>query len=84
MQAEELAEIGQRTFLCSYLNAAIPSAVYYIHAVAVQNMIDGKFLQRFYGIALYEIMLFFFIALFLGLLLPDNVLVQLRVDSLGV
>lgn len=39
---EELAEIGRRTFLCSYLNAAIPSAVYYIHAVAVKEAHRGR------------------------------------------
>ena len=38
----ELAEIGRRTHLCSYLNAAIPSAVYYIHAIAVKPDHRGR------------------------------------------
>ena len=41
VKAEELAEIGRRTHLCSYLNAAIPSVVYYIHAVAVKESARG-------------------------------------------
>ena len=39
---EELSEIGKRTHLCSYLNAAIPSVVYYIHALAVKESERGK------------------------------------------
>ncbi len=42
LQPEELAEIGKRTHLCSYLNAAIPSVVYYIHAIAVKPDQRGR------------------------------------------
>ena len=42
LQPEELAEIARRTYLCSYLNAVIPSGVYYIHALAVKETQRGK------------------------------------------
>lgn len=42
----------------------------YIHAVAIQNMIDGRYLQRFYGIALAESIAYLLLSLLLGLLLP--------------
>ena len=42
VQPEELSEIARRTYLCSYLNATIPSVVYYIHAVAVKETHRGK------------------------------------------
>ncbi|MEM6732873.1 MAG: adenylate/guanylate cyclase domain-containing protein, partial [Myxococcota bacterium] len=41
----------------------------YIHAMAIQNMIDGRFLQRFSGIQLGEILLFLLTAVILGLVL---------------
>ena len=43
----------------------------YIHAMAVQNMVDGRYLERFYGIALYESLVYLLLALVLGLLLPQ-------------
>lgn len=39
---EELGQIAERTYQCSYLNAAIPSNVYYIHALAVKESHRGK------------------------------------------
>jgi len=39
---EDLKEIGRRTHLCSYLNVAIPSVVYYIHAIAVKETARGR------------------------------------------
>ena len=39
---EKLAEIGRAAYLCSYLNVAIPSAVYYVHALAVQESRRGQ------------------------------------------
>ena len=40
--SEDLKEISKRTYLCSYLNAAIPSVVYYIHAIAVKPEQRGR------------------------------------------
>lgn len=37
-----LARIAERTYQCSYLNAAIPSGAYYIHALAVKTSRRGK------------------------------------------
>ena len=42
VSAEKLAEIAARTYQCSYLNAAIPSHVYFIHALAVKASQRGK------------------------------------------
>jgi len=42
VSTEDLSEIGQRTHLCSYLNCAIASVVYYIHALAVKESQRGK------------------------------------------
>ena len=42
IDSDELAEIGRRTYLCSYLNVAIPSAVYYVHAIAVKESQRGR------------------------------------------
>jgi len=42
ISAEKLRLIGERTYQCSYLNAAIPSSVYYIHALAVKESHQGK------------------------------------------
>ena len=39
---EKLAEIGRAAYLCSYLNVSIPSAVYYVHALAVQESRRGQ------------------------------------------
>lgn len=39
---EKLRQIAERTYQCSYLNAAIPSNVYYIHALAVKESHRGK------------------------------------------
>jgi GNAT superfamily N-acetyltransferase len=39
---DELARIAERTYQCSYLNAAIPKNVYYIHALAVKEAHRGK------------------------------------------
>lgn len=39
---DELARIAERTYLCSYLNAAIPKNVYYIHALAVKEAHHGN------------------------------------------
>ncbi|MEL6760099.1 MAG: CHASE2 domain-containing protein, partial [Myxococcota bacterium] len=47
---------------------AVPGV--FIHAAAMQNIIDGRFLERFYGIALVEVGIFIAIGLLLGLLLP--------------
>lgn len=37
----QLALIAERTYQCSYLNAAIPKSVYYIHALAVTESHRG-------------------------------------------
>ncbi|MBN1960048.1 MAG: adenylate/guanylate cyclase domain-containing protein [Deltaproteobacteria bacterium] len=42
----------------------------YIHAMAIQNMIDNKYLDRVFGIALVEALAYLLIGLILGLLLP--------------
>ena len=42
VSAEKLALIADRTYQCSYLNAAIPARVYYIHALAVKESQRGK------------------------------------------
>lgn len=43
---DELRAIGERTFECSFLNAAIPSRVYYLHALAVPAPEHGRGLGR--------------------------------------
>ncbi len=48
----------------------------YIHAMAIQNMLDGNFLERFYGVALLEALVYLILGLILGLVLP-------RVSALG-
>jgi ribosomal protein S18 acetylase RimI-like enzyme len=40
--SEKLALIAERTYQCSYLNAAIPKNVYYIHALAVGESHRGQ------------------------------------------
>ena len=42
VRPEELAELGERTYLCSYLNPSIPQNVYYIHALSVKEQYRGK------------------------------------------
>ena len=37
-----LKQIAKRTYQCSYLNAAIPASVYYIHALAVKPSHQGR------------------------------------------
>ncbi len=39
---EQLGEIGRAAYLASYLNVAIPSAVYYVHALAVVESRRGE------------------------------------------
>ena len=39
---DDLAEMGKRTYLASYLNVAIPKPVHYIHALAVKPEHRGK------------------------------------------
>lgn len=38
----ELAEIARRSYLASYLNAAIPASAYYVHALAVRPELHGQ------------------------------------------
>ena len=40
--AEQLSVIGERSYLCSYLNAAIPAQAYYLHALAVKDGYRGR------------------------------------------
>ena len=40
--ADDLAELGQRTYLASYLNAVIPASAYYIHALSVRPDLHGQ------------------------------------------
>ncbi len=42
----------------------------YIHAAAVQNIIDGKYLQRWFGLALIEVVAYLLLGLTMGILLP--------------
>jgi len=42
----------------------------YVHAMAIQNMIDGFYLDRFFGIALIEAAAYLLLGLLLGLVLP--------------
>ncbi len=37
VSSERLGRIAERTYQCGYLNVAIPSSVYYIHALAVKE-----------------------------------------------
>ncbi len=39
---EELAGLGERAYLCNYLNPSIPQNVYYIHALSVKEQYRGK------------------------------------------
>lgn len=47
---------------------AVPGV--FLHATGIQNMIDGKFLERFAGIQLIEVLILLVSGLFLGLVLP--------------
>jgi ribosomal protein S18 acetylase RimI-like enzyme len=40
--ADELAALGARTYLASYLNAVIPASAYYIHALSVRPNLHGQ------------------------------------------
>ncbi len=40
--ADELAEIGRRSYLASYLNAVIPASAYYVHALSVHPDLHGQ------------------------------------------
>jgi adenylate cyclase len=42
----------------------------YVHASAIQNMLDQRFLERFYGFALVEAILYLLLGAILGLALP--------------
>lgn len=42
----------------------------YIHASAIQNVLDGYYLERPYGIALMEAIFYLLLGIFFGLLLP--------------
>lgn len=42
----------------------------YIHATAIQNMIDGHYLSRFYGMELIEALAYLILGLAMGLVLP--------------
>lgn len=42
----------------------------YTHAVAVQNIIDQKYLERFFGMAIIEIVAYLLLGLLMGILLP--------------
>ncbi|MEE2961140.1 MAG: CHASE2 domain-containing protein [Myxococcota bacterium] len=42
----------------------------YMHAMATQNMIDGKFLERVYGVAIWEAIGFLLIGILMGWALP--------------
>ncbi len=40
--ADDLAELGRRTYLASYLNVVIPASAYYIHALSVRPDLHGQ------------------------------------------
>ena len=40
--ADELAEIGRRSYLASYLNVVIPASAYYVHALSVRPDLHGQ------------------------------------------
>jgi GNAT superfamily N-acetyltransferase len=42
LRQEDLAGLGERFYLASYLNPSIPKNVYYIHAIAVKEQHRGK------------------------------------------
>ena len=42
----------------------------YIHASAIQDMIDGHFLERYYGLALVEILGYLLLGVLMGITLP--------------
>lgn len=42
----------------------------FIHASAIQNMIDGRFLERYFGIALLEILILILLGLVMGITVP--------------
>lgn len=42
----------------------------YVHASAIQNIIDGRYLERYYGLALFEIALYLLLGLVMGWGLP--------------
>ena len=39
---DELAEIGRRSYLASYLNVVIPASAYYVHALSVRPDLHGQ------------------------------------------
>ena len=39
---DELAELGRRTYLASYLNVVIPASAYYVHALSVRPDLHGQ------------------------------------------
>ena len=42
----------------------------YIHASAIQNILDGNYLERYYGLALLEILAYLLLGVVMGLVLP--------------
>jgi len=42
VRQDEASEIARRSYVCSYLNVAIPSQVFYIHALAVKETQRGR------------------------------------------
>lgn len=42
----------------------------YIHASAIQNMIDGRYLERYYGLALIELLAYIILGIAMGFALP--------------
>lgn len=40
--SEQLDEIARRSYLASYLNAAIPASAYYVHALSVRPELHGQ------------------------------------------
>ena len=40
--ADDLAEIGRRSYLASYLNAVVPASAYYVHALSVRPELHGQ------------------------------------------
>ncbi|MCK5690571.1 adenylate/guanylate cyclase domain-containing protein, partial [Myxococcota bacterium] len=42
----------------------------YIHAQAIQNILDDLFLERYYGIVIFEILFYLLLGLLMGLILP--------------
>lgn len=40
--ADDLAEIGRRSYLASYLNVVVPASAYYVHALSVRPELHGQ------------------------------------------